>query len=172
MELALPIRLVRWRLQFESAAQLCAVDAATLAAICDRESRGGDALSPRGPGGTGDGGRGHGLMQVDSRYHPTFIAAVGPDGAHLWKQPNWNILYGATLLRMNLDRLEQYYPAAIAAYNASLARVRRALDSVAMLAPEDPWRIKALDSVTTGGNYVSNVLASRAAFIGKEMPLA
>ena len=48
-----------------------------IAAILDRESRFGDALTPKGPSGTGDGGHGRGLMQIDDRFHQTFIATGG-----------------------------------------------------------------------------------------------
>lgn len=160
----LPPRLARWARYFEAAGAACEVDPYTLAAICDRESLGGEALKPRGPEGLGDGGRGHGLMQIDARYHETFLAAKGPDGRPLWEDPAWNILYGAKLLRMNFDRLGRDYVPAIAAYNASLNRVQNVLSGLDNATSADA-RVNAFDQLTTGNNYVSDVLARRDKYL-------
>lgn len=157
----LPTRLARWADQL-AAAELCyGIDPHLLAAILDRESLGGDALRPPGPAGTGDGGNGHGLGQIDGRYHRTFVAARGPDGVELWKDPAFNILFAAKLLRMNMDTVGQDQAAAVVAYNASMKRV---LDVCRRL-PPGPDRVRELDALTTGGNYVSSVLAKRDSFL-------
>lgn len=159
-----PSRVNRWALEFQAAQMAFGVDPFVLAAICDRESLGGTVLQPKGPAGVGDRGRGHGLMQIDSTYHPTFLAAVGPDGRALWQSPTWNILYGAALLAANLASLDGSYPAAIASYNASLARVLKVLQ----LGKEGNDLVAALDHLTTGGNYVSDVL-TRARLYGSKI---
>lgn len=53
-KLSLPARIGQWSSQILAAAQEYSVSPFALAAIMDGESRGGDALIPRGPGGTGD----------------------------------------------------------------------------------------------------------------------
>lgn len=153
-ELDLPPRLLRWAPQFKAASLCLDVDAAVLAAICDRESLGGDALAPKGPGGVGDGGSGLGLMQIDKRYHQSFAGVLGPDGIALWRDATFNIMYGARLLRMNLGATGGDYPSAVAAYNCSLSRVLQMIKS----RPPGADRIKALDQLTTGNTYVSDVL--------------
>lgn len=68
-----------------------------LAGFMERESASGVALSPPGPGGTGDGGHGRGLMQIDDRSHTTWI------NTNNWKDPYTNIKYGAKVLKQNLS---------------------------------------------------------------------
>lgn len=149
----LPSRLARWAAELWHAAELYHVSAVVLAAIMDRESLGGDALVPRGPTGSGDFGHGRGLMQIDDRAHPAFVATG------LWQEPAFAVLYGARLLRQNLDAFQGDYPAAIGAYNAGAKRVRFALAALPPGAPQDK-RIAAIDMVTTRC-YVSGVLAIR-----------
>lgn len=96
-------------------------------------------------------------MQVDDRFHPTFLAAIGPDGVPLWQVPAWNISYGAALLRRNLDRLAGDYFAAIAAYNASIGRVLAVQGATLDLPKNSPERRAAFDRLTTGGSYVTSV---------------
>lgn len=164
IERRLPPRLAKWARQFYAAEILFGVDPFVLAAIMDRESRGGEACHPPGPGGTGDGGNGLGLMQIDKRHHQTFAAAVMPNGAPMWKSPTFNTLYGAKLLAHNLAEAGNDYPLAIAGYNCSL---RRAILACIQASGEDAIarRIKLLDPLTTGGNYVSDVLGRRATFL-------
>lgn len=162
----LPERLARYAPQF-LAGELCrGVDAYVLAAICDQESRGGDALQPRGPAGTGDHGHGRGLMQIDDRWHKGFIVARYPNGRCLWTDASANIDYAARLLRSNLEEFEDEQNAAIAAYNCGCATVREGLDDL----PSDHSaadRLAAIQKRTAGGNYVSRVLGIRAAFFDK-----
>jgi hypothetical protein len=70
----LPLRLAQWAVEIHFAAALYRLDPLVLAAIVERESRGGEALSPPGPAGVGDGGHGRGLMQIDDRWHGLFVS--------------------------------------------------------------------------------------------------
>ncbi len=72
------------------------VDPFLIAALGDRESRWGQALSPKGPGGTGDYGHGRGLMQVDDRSWAAWLAANN------WKDPYTNVRKGAEILKAKL----------------------------------------------------------------------
>jgi soluble lytic murein transglycosylase-like protein len=130
-----------------------------LAAICWRESLFGDALTPKGPGGTGDGGHGRGLMQVDDRYHKDFCATDA------WKDPYRNITKGAEILHDAVGFFAQrgfagpmLWRCAIAGYNAGCGAVLRAVQNSA---PPNP------DIATTGYDYSSWVL-SRVTEIERE----
>ncbi len=163
----LPDRLARWAPQFV-AAELCyGVDAATMAAIVDRESLGGEALTPASPGGVGDHGRGHGLGQIDDRAHMSFVDARFDDGVSLWSDPTFNILYGARLLRRNLDILGGQYDAAVAAYNCGAGAVRKAL-KLLEAEPNPIARRSALDGLCTGKDYVTDVLTRREKFLANQ----
>lgn len=150
----LPPRLARYALEIWCAAALYHVDPVVLAAILERESRGGDALTPQGPRGTGDGGHGRGLMQIDDRWHGPFIATG------LWREPPFALLYAARLLREALDALgsDDYGPA-IGAYNAGTARVRSILATLPAAASIEQ-RIATIDRATTS-HYVAGVLRIR-----------
>jgi soluble lytic murein transglycosylase-like protein len=157
----LPPRLARWALEIHCAAALYRLDPLALAAIVERESRGGEALSPPGPAGVGDGGHGRGLMQIDDRWHGLFVSTG------LWTEPAFALLYGARLLRQGLDAFKGDYPAAIGSYNAGISRVQLALASLPPTASAGQ-RIAAIDRVTTQA-YVAGVLKLReqlAATIG------
>jgi hypothetical protein len=131
-----------------------------IAAVLDRESRGGEALKPAGPSGTGDWeaglplGHGRGLLQIDDRFHRDWLAQTRPDGTPLWMDAAANILFGAQLLKGYVDMLGSI-PAGVCAYNAGPSRAQRVLDTVG----ED---VEALDSITTGKDYVSDVLRKEA----------
>jgi soluble lytic murein transglycosylase-like protein len=159
----LPPRLAKWAPQF-LAAQLCyGVDAALMAAVVDRESLGGDALTPKGnPGGVGDHGNGRGLAQIDARYHHRFIVASFDTGEALWTDPTFNILYGARLLRRCYDATGSW-PVAIAAYNAGLTSASRAAKTCQVENSQEAL-VEAVDRCTTGGNYVSDVYRRCASF--------
>ncbi len=157
---ALPPRLARWAPQL-LAAELCyGVDPWWLAAILDRESLGGEALDPKGPAGFGDKGHGRGLGQIDDRAHPSFVGARFDDQLALWTDPTFNILYAARLLAKNLGALKWDYPAACAAYNAGLSKVKLTLAGLV----DDTKRLEALDSITTG-KYVADVIRRRATYL-------
>lgn len=107
-----------------------------LAGIMCRETRGGTSplLDVPGPGGRGDNGHGHGLMQLDDRSFPEFCSSED------WKSPALNIDYGARVLfrkgvslanRASIFNLTaaQMERAAIAAYNCGEGNVVRALQA-------------------------------------------
>jgi soluble lytic murein transglycosylase-like protein len=136
---------------FQRAEALIGMPAKILAAICWRESLFGDALSPKGPGGTGDEGHGRGLMQIDDRWHKDFCAT------EQWKDPWANILMGSRILHDALGFFAQrgfsgpmLWRCTIAAYNAGCSAVLKAVQNAA---PPDP------DSPTTGRDYSAWVLA-------------
>lgn len=150
----LPPRLARWAVELYAAATAFDLDAILLAAIMDRESLGGDALTPPTPAGTGDHGNGRGLMQVDDRAHPAFIATG------LWKHAGFNVFYGGWVLRQALTYFKGELPLAIAAYNAGPGKVAAAVRGIEK--PEE--RLAAADRCTTGGDYASDVLRRRERF--------
>ena len=123
---------------FEGSAKRYGIPLALLLAIASRESRMGLALSPDG---TGDGGNGIGIMQIDRRYHPEFT------GRHSPFDHQANIAYGAQYLAGLLQEFDGNTSQAVAAYNGGPSRVRTAI--FAGLSP---------DSVTTGGDYSRDVL--------------
>lgn len=122
-------------------------------AIMDRESGGGLYLRPIGPAGLGDHGFGHGLMQIDSRFHKAWL------DLGLWKDPEENVRYAVThILIPNLDSLGGV-PGAVAAYNASWTKVMQ----VVLEFGQD---VEKLDALTTHGDYVSDVLYKVSQFQG------
>ncbi|MEL6320957.1 MAG: transglycosylase SLT domain-containing protein, partial [Cyanobacteria bacterium J06626_14] len=121
-----------------------------IAGIGSRESAWGRLLSPPGPGGTGDGGHGRGLMQIDDRFHESFIRSGR------WRSPKDNIDYAiddvlaksyAYLDRNTSLQGTDLLRGAIAAYNAGLGSVMRALQSG-----------RDVDYYTTGQDYSWDVL--------------
>lgn len=134
-----------------------------LAAIMDRESHFGATLSPANdPAGTGDGGHGRGLMQIDDRSHKDFIASGK------WKDPLENIRYGASVLAGNIAFFKRssagpgdprplsgdaLLKAAVASYNTGAGNVLKSLK-----AGHDP------DTTTAHGNYASDVLGKLARY--------
>ncbi len=158
-----PPRIERWRSVVEPLALLYRLDPLLVLALLDRESLGGDALTPKGPAGTGDHGHGRGLMQIDDRAHKRFVGAVDDLGRPLWQDPAFNVHYGCRLLRRNLDSLNGYVAGALASYNAGLGRVRSVLARLPADAT-DAQRQAAVDSVTTGRDYATDVLRRHAEF--------
>ncbi len=160
MDSSIPHRVAQWLPQAKAAGALFALDPLDLLAICDRESAGDpNAQSPDG---------GIGLYQITRRYHTTFCMAVGPDGKPLWRHPAWNTMYGAALLRFNMDCFdgvvdEPLLPA-IAAFNASERRVRERLRELSLPATREQI-ITALDALTTDGDYLSAILAKRKSYV-------
>lgn len=146
-ERLLPPRIARWRRELAAASLATGVDPVLLAAIMDRETNGGDAkgYEPRGsPAGTGDGGHGRGLMQIDDRAHAAFCSG------DLWRRSDFNVLYGAHVLKEALYAFSGRELPALCAYNAGAVRVRRAMGAG-----------RTPDSVTTGGDYGTDVLSRR-----------
>lgn len=148
---AWPYRLERWRRVIEDAAAAYGLAPELIAAVMDRESGGGVYLIPIGPAGVGDQGHGRGLMQIDDRAHPEWCARMDLDGKPLWQKPEHNVAKGAEVLAHNL-RIFGDVPSSVAAYNAGEGRVGRL---VAMVPRPS---IQQLDQLTTGHDYVSDVL--------------
>ncbi len=127
------------------------VTAPIMAGLMHRESAGGLTLHPPGPEGTGDGGHGRGLCQIDDRYYPIFT------GNDEWKDPRLNITFAKGILEDNYHyflRLTQDPPdfskvmmMALSAYNAGIGGVKRGLKLG-----------RGSDHFTTGGNYGSEVM--------------
>lgn len=170
-EAHLPRHIAQWRDVIAGASLATGTCPWLIAAIMDRESLGGAALKPRGPAGTGDSGHGRGLMQIDDRSHLDFIRADfdAAEGAPLWTMPAFNVLYGAELLAKNTRAFLGDTRAAIAAYNAGRGRVSKVLRALPAGSPAETVQA-ALDRVTTGGQYVTNVLAKRRDFMNASAP--
>lgn len=119
--LALPANVAQWSDFFLAAAEQAGVSPWLLAGICYRESGGGDALHPQGPGGTGDfnprpagrrypsgyvvgpngmpedgGGWGRGLMQLD------WAVQFPWPQQNNWADPATNINKAANILATNI----------------------------------------------------------------------
>lgn len=115
---ALPDEISQWSAQLLRASRAAGVNPWVLAGIMYRESRGGEALSPRGPYGTGDTyhraaghryangyvvpasglpedgrGWGRGLMQIDWAVHHVWASQ------YAWFDAQTNIDYAAGLVR-------------------------------------------------------------------------
>ena len=149
----LPARLARYSYLFSLAESYFGVDPFLMAAIMDRESLGGNALKPLGPGGVGDGGHGRGLYQIDDRSHASFCAARFDSGGTLWADPLFNAAYAFRLFAKNLKECNGDTLTAIAGYNAGIGRAITAGKN-----PDARQRQLDLDKITTGGDYVSDVL--------------
>lgn len=142
-----------WLPHFKEGAQQFGFKTEELLAIGSRET---GFLWKRHPDGAilGDGGHGHGIMQIDDRSHRDFTSS--PD----WKIPRANILKGAEILAQGKRSLtsdagdetvsdELVY----AAYNAGVAGALKGLRETG-----DPSRF------TTGHDYGKDVLARAAVF--------
>ena len=132
--------------RFNAAAALTGLPPALLGAIASRESRCGNALAPDG---TGDGGNGFGIMQVDKRSH---TAEGQPD-----PRSQLHINQASGILKDFLAAMARKFPtappvrqlqAAVAAYNCG---------SGGVTSPD------TADSHTTGRDY-SNDVWERARF--------
>lgn len=121
-----------------------------VAGIGSRESAWGRFLSPQGPTGTGDGGHGRGLMQIDDRFHQGFI------NSGQWTDAKANINYGIDNVLSNYyDYLDinttldgkELLRGAIASYNAGPTSVLNAINQG-----------RDIDYYTTGQDYSWDVL--------------
>lgn len=129
-----------------------------IVAVMERESHSGEALTPPGPSGTGDGGHGRGLMQLDDRTKGGKLhGAVIADGR--WTDPYWN-LTAAVVDHLKPDQAffvakgltgDAQLRATIASYNAGPGAVWSRIQ-----AGQDP------DAATTGGDYSADVLSRLA----------
>lgn len=130
------------------------LDPYLLASICQQES-GGDS------GIVGYDKHGHGLMQVDDRYHKDFVRSG--DWRDAWK----NISKGAEILSAAIKEFAGDTDAEFLGtcrYNASMKRISEALGKANA---DKISRRMAADSVTTGGNYGSKVFNRRASYLAK-----
>jgi soluble lytic murein transglycosylase-like protein len=139
--------VARHREAILAAAEKHHLDPLLICAVIDQESGGGVYLDARGKG---DGGHGHGLMQIDSRWHREFI------DTQPWGEPAVNIDYGAGLLASYIRQLGGAVDAGVCAYNAGPKRAREALQRAESDEPKE--RLRRLNYVTARGNYVSRVL--------------
>jgi hypothetical protein len=127
-----------------------------LMGINSRESRFGMLLDEDG---LGDGGHGHGEMQIDDRSHKAFCASGRwRDLAASLEYVHANVIipsfnYLADYFALVGEDYERLFWAAIAGYNAGPGNVRKALEAGALP-----------DSVTTGRNYSRDVKARALAF--------
>lgn len=120
-----------------------------MAGIIMRETEGGLSryLDRKGPAGRGDGGHGHGLMQIDDRSFPDFC-----HGPH-WADPDKNIHFGAWVLSRKRAFLAPHCPeellerASLAAYNCGEGTVLKLL-----------FKRLDVDVKTAHGHYSAEVL--------------
>lgn len=107
-------------------------DPVRFAALILRESGAGEFLTPKGPGGTGDGGHGHGLCQIDDRTWGPWLRAND------WQKPLVSFRQGCLILRNDRSYLkslvsmpgvagEMFERTVYAAYNCGPTSARRGL---------------------------------------------
>jgi hypothetical protein len=143
----------------EAVAESFELSPAVVGGILSRESGCGRLLGKGGnPPGTGDGGHGRGLMQVDDRYWKGFLNLDQQGGEEdAWRWPAFNLAFGCWLLRKNMEAMREHFPglgedqvarAALAAYNCGRGRVIKALAEG-----------HDVDAGTTGGDYGRDVMA-------------
>jgi hypothetical protein len=130
-----------------------------LMGIASRESRFGLLLDENG---RGDGGHGHGIMQVDDRSHAAFCDGEGWQDLrnsleyvhHNVIVPSFNYL-GENCFELVKEDYRALFKATVAAYNCGPGNVRKALE-----AGTD------MDSLTTGRDYAKDVLARAKTLYG------
>ena len=128
-------------------------DAPLIAGHVSRESGWGYFLDPQGPTGTGDNGNGHGLWQIDHRYHREFVKTGK------WKEPLACGRYGCNLLNKNERLFESYDFTQRTRLRAALVTYNAGADAV----PDALRAGKGIDHETTGRDYSHDVLR-RAGF--------
>jgi hypothetical protein len=124
----------------EKSARKHHVPPALLLAIMDRETGDPKKIGYGGRDPAATNGNDFGLMQINRSAHPDFFRA------HDWKDPAANIDYGASVIAGDLTHYGGNVAEAAAAYNAGPGNVDRALHAG-----------RGADSVTTGGDYGSDV---------------
>ncbi len=132
--------------QIESAASRYGLDPRLLAAVAAQETGGPGSSSGRNV--TGDGGHGHGLFQIDDRYH-TFASTAAA------MNPQANAEYAAHMLSGLLHRFGGNVRKALSAYNAGDPNARGTVTTWA-----DGSRLGYADSVmrhyaALGGSFNS-----------------
>ncbi|MFY9779358.1 MAG: transglycosylase SLT domain-containing protein [Candidatus Baltobacteraceae bacterium] len=104
-----PLSGIRYAAQIAAAAESHGIDPRLLAAVAAQETGGPGSSS--GANIVGDGGHGHGLFQIDDRYH----AFAGTPQA---MDPAQNANYAAGLLSGLISRYKGDVKAALSAYNS------------------------------------------------------
>jgi hypothetical protein len=149
-----------WRHLVAETCALTGEDPYHFAAMGCRESGWGEYLVPKGdPCGTGDNGHGHGLFQIDDRYHRDFV------GSARFRIPKEQALYACQILRdarawfvrspsFRFDDKELLERAVYAAYNAGPGHVYH---SIVIVGPSQ------VDEATTGRNYSADIFARATA---------
>jgi hypothetical protein len=153
-----------WITFFANAGIECGFDVSVLLGIASRESNIQQIL--------GDGGHGHGIMQIDDRFYSDFINS----GA--WKQPDANIREGATILENTLKTISasQGKMLTITISNKKINFIGKPLNQQELLqtaiagynAGGRAYYYMSLsgnpDIPTTGGNYSKDVLDRASIF--------
>lgn len=140
--------LKKYEIVVKKVAAQYGIPPAVIAGIGSRESHWGLALTPPTPAGTGDGGHGRGLMQVDDRWHVAFIQSGK------WTDPNENIIYGAAVLKSSIAFFEKKGVKGFTALQGGVAGYN--------CGPSRAWagytEGYGVDYYTTGRDYSKNVL--------------
>lgn len=131
----------------ERAAERHHVSPALILALMDRETGDPRRIGFGGRNPSVSNGNDFGLMQINRAAHPAFFRD------HDWTDPAQNIDYGASVIAANLKHYDGDVTQAAAAYNAGPGNVDRALSGG-----------RSADSVTTGGDYGSDVARRYAHF--------
>lgn len=185
-----PRHIARWADPVVSTSNKYGIDVYLLFAIMDRESGGGIFLRPNDETGSGDftprGGKlppdgfgyGRGLMQIDYESNIAWCALVDPDtGKFFWQLASQNVDKGGAIFSAKLAALNGDILASICAYNAGEGSLpgedpeHPHGHGAKLVLANLPWnpsqdaKIAALDTITTGKNYVSDVLRRRASFL-------
>lgn len=133
-----------WLPHYEEAGKKYGFSVPVLLAVSSRETNCKNIL--------GDGGHGHGIMQIDDRSYPVWCSSG------LWKDVKEAIRMGAAVLHQKQLRIMPSIPeedrlrVALAAYNAGEGH-----------AAKDYWA-GVVDRHTTGQNYSKDVLAREKVF--------
>lgn len=152
-------RIGRWKTALSTHAHATGVPASVVAAIITRETAAlDDWCLPPPKGRLGDGGHGHGPMQIDDRSFPEWCKQWR-DGALATED---GILQGCKVLKMKIRSITRLIPempeserlrAAVAAYNCGEGNVRKAFRAQ-----------KDLDVYTAHANYSKDVMERAAYF--------
>jgi hypothetical protein len=140
--------------------RLHGIEPAVLLAIIWRESKGRASC-------IGDAGHGHGLFQIDDRYHKAFLSMRLPDGRFAWEDGEQNARYAVREVlvpALHAFRGDLFF--SVCAFNAGQLRVLRAIGQQ----PDNATREQleaAADHVTTGGDYARDVFAHAEKFKGE-----
>ena len=150
------------------------IDAPLLLALVWREVRWSDtpAYRDRGPSktplnpldNTGDAGHGHGIFQIDDRWHKDFIATGG--AYYPYEAAKYVIVHvlaaNYRVLHKNLPALPHPWliRATVASYNCGAGNVRQALAGIDWTVIES-WALwKRIDSRTANANYSQDVMSA------------